>query len=150
MIAYLETAIRNVDELPRPNREFFSLNHNHRGMGFNIMLRGTKVVRLIDWETTSHDALPHCVEDYVKHTNLNPQEWWAHIGRNGVNFNVLPYRLEADETEANLDCSTCGGAEWRPFPDWDLIENNSGPLGERTFLAIITLRISPPAMTKAS
>jgi len=133
MIAYLETSIRNVDEAPRPNQEFFSLNHNDLEMGFNIMMRGTKIVGVIDWETASYDALPMCVQDLADSTDFDPREWRAHAGRNGVNFNVLPYRLEADDTEARLDSSARGGAERKPFPDWDLIENNGGPLGEEDF-----------------
>jgi len=134
IITYLETAIRNVNQVPRPaNQEFFSLNHNDLRLGFNTMVRGTKVVGLIDWETASYDALPFCIEDITDYTDFNPREWWAHAGRNGVNFNVLPYRLEADDTEARLDNHTSQGADRKPFPDWDLIENHGGPLGEEDF-----------------
>jgi len=134
MITDLETTIRNVDQVPRPiDQEIFSLNHNDLHEGFNLMVHGSKVVGLIDWETAAYDHPSLCVRDLTQETDFDPREWRTHAGPNGVNFNVLPYRLESDDREAENERATQLGAERKPFPDWDLIENNGGPLGEKDF-----------------
>jgi len=134
VISYLETTIRNIDQVPRPtNQEFFSLNHNDLQEGFNIMMRGSKLVGFIDWETAAYEPLPVCLMDLTDSTDYNPREWRAHAGPNGENFHVLPYRLEADNMEGRLERLQREGAERKPFPDWELIENNGGPLGEEDF-----------------
>jgi len=135
-ITYLETTIRNIDQVARPtNPEFFSLNHNDLGGGFNVMVHGSKVIGLIDWETGSYDPPSLCVQDLTDVTDFDPREWRAHAGPNGVNFNVLPYRLEDEDRERLNNRATQLGAERKPFPDWDIIENNGGPLGEEDFFA---------------
>ena len=134
LISYLETTIQNIDQVPRPtNQEIFSLNHNDLQEGFNIMMRGSKLVGFIDWETAAYDPLFVCLRDLTDSTDYNPREWRAHAGPNGENFHVLPYRLEADNTEGRLERFERDGAERKPFPDWELIENNGGPLGEEDF-----------------
>jgi len=136
IITYLETTIRNVDQVPRPtNQEFFSLNHNDLRLGFNVMVHGSKVVGLIDWEAAGYDHPSVCVQDLTQETDFNPIEWRAYAGPNGVNFSVLPYRLELDNREVINQNASWEGAERKPFPDWDLIENNGGPLGEEDFFA---------------
>jgi len=136
IITYLENTIRNVDRTARPtNPEVFSLNHNDLREGFNVMVRGSKIVGLIDWETASYDPPSLCVQDLAQPIDFDPREWRAHAGPNGMNFNVLPYRLVSDDREARNDRATQLGAERKPFPDWDLIENNGGPLGEEDFFA---------------
>ena len=133
-ISYLETTIRNIDQVPRPtNQEIFSLNHGDLRYGFNIMMRGSKLVGFIDWEAAGYDPLPLCLMDLTDETDYNPREWRAHAGPNGENFHVLPYRLEADNMEGRLENFARSGAERKPFPDWELIENNGGPLGEEDF-----------------
>ena len=97
------------------------------------MLRGSKLVGIIDWEAAGYDPLPLCLMDLAHPTDYNPREWRAHAGPNGENFHVLPYRLETDNTEGRLERLERDGAERKPFPDWELIENNGGPLGEEDF-----------------
>ncbi|CAZ81511.1 unnamed protein product [Tuber melanosporum] len=134
IIEYLETTIRNIDQVPRPTRpEFFSLSHNDLQNGFNAMVRGSRVAALIDWEAGTYEPLSICVSDLVNSTDFDPRVWREHAGPNGENFHVLPYRLEADPIEANLAHSTRRGAERKPFPDWELIDNNGGPLDEEDF-----------------
>ncbi|CUS07847.1 unnamed protein product [Tuber aestivum] len=134
MISYLEKTIENIEREPRPTRpEFFSLNHNDLRLGFNIMLRGGKIAAIIDWETGSYDPLSMCVVDLATETDYDPREWREHAGPNGENFHVLPYRLEAEPTENRISSATDMGAERKPFPDWELIENNGGPLCEADF-----------------
>ncbi|PWW78562.1 hypothetical protein C7212DRAFT_342202 [Tuber magnatum] len=134
LIAYLEMTIDNIEEVPRPTQpEFFSLSHNDLGAGFNIMLRGGKLVAVIDWETASYDPLAMCVVDLTTEIDFNPRVWREHAGPDGENFHVLPYRLEADPIEGRMAYATSVGAEQRPFPDWELIENNGGPLCEEDF-----------------
>ncbi|PUU83429.1 hypothetical protein B9Z19DRAFT_1119254 [Tuber borchii] len=133
-ISYLEATIRNIDQVPRPtNQEFFSLNHGDLRDGFNIMMRGSKLVGIIDWEAAAYAPLPICIMDLTNSTDYNPREWRAHAGPNGENFHVLPYRLETENMEGRLERLTRDGAERKPFPDWELIENNGGPLGEEDF-----------------
>ncbi|PUU83425.1 hypothetical protein B9Z19DRAFT_964135 [Tuber borchii] len=133
-ISYLETAIRNIDQVPRPtSQELFSLNHGDLRRGFNIMMRGSKLVGFIDWEAAAYDPLPICVMDLSHRTDYNPREWRAHAGPNGENFHVLPYRLETENMEGRMERLTREGTERRSFPDWELIENNGGPLGEEDF-----------------
>ncbi|KAG0132789.1 hypothetical protein HOY82DRAFT_642290 [Tuber indicum] len=134
VIEYLETTIENIEELPRPTRpEFFSLNHNDLQDGFNAMMRGSRVVALIDWEACSYDPLSTCFRDLAHSTDFNPRVWREHAGPNGENFHVLPYRLEVDPIQRRLELATSRGAERKPFPDWELIENIGGPLGEEDF-----------------
>ncbi|CUS09629.1 unnamed protein product [Tuber aestivum] len=124
----------NFEREPRPTRpEFFSLNHNDLGLGFNVMMRGGKIAAIIDWETASYDPLSMCLVDLTTQTDYDPREWREHAGPNGENFHVLPYRLEADPTEGRMSLATRMGAERKPFPDWEIIENNGGPLCEADF-----------------
>ncbi|KAG0132788.1 hypothetical protein HOY82DRAFT_642287 [Tuber indicum] len=134
IIEYLETTIRNIDQVPRPTRpEFFSLSHNDLQNGFNAMVRGSRVAALIDWEAGTYEPLSICVSDLANSTDFDPRVWREHAGPNGENFHVLPYRLEADPIEAYLAHSARRGAERKPFPDWELIDNNGGPLDEEDF-----------------
>ncbi|PUU78671.1 hypothetical protein B9Z19DRAFT_1101234 [Tuber borchii] len=133
-VSYLETTIQNIDQVPRPTSpEFFSLNHNDLLGGFNIMMRGSKFVGFIDWETATYDPLPICLMDLTNTTDYDPRVYRAHAGPIGENFHVLPYRLEADNMERRLESLARDGADRKPFPDWELIENNGGPLGEEDF-----------------
>ncbi|KAG0134367.1 hypothetical protein HOY82DRAFT_554226 [Tuber indicum] len=134
MIEYLEMTIKNIEEVPRPTSpEFFSLNHNDLNLGLNIMVRGSKVAALIDWESASYDPLFMCVSDLATPTDFNPRDWWEHSGPNGQNFHVLPYRLDSDPMEELLIKATLAGAERKPFPDWQVIDNHGGPLNEEDF-----------------
>ncbi|KAG0633439.1 hypothetical protein HOY80DRAFT_896521 [Tuber brumale] len=131
LIEYLQQTIRNFEAVPRPaHQEYFSLNHNDLERGVNVMMRGSKIAALIDWETASYDPLCLCVTDLVTSINFNPRLWREHAGPNGENFHVLPYRMQRDTTQEQLEAATAAGAERKPFPDWELIENNGGPLGE--------------------
>ncbi|KAG0135314.1 hypothetical protein HOY82DRAFT_589980 [Tuber indicum] len=133
-IEYLEKTIENIEAVPRPTRpEFFSLNHNDLQDGFNAMVRGSRVVALIDWEAGSYDPLSTCIRDLAHSTDFNPRVWREHAGPNGENFHVLPYRLQVDPIQRRLALATQRGAERKPFPDWELIENIGGPLGEEDF-----------------
>ncbi|KAG0134372.1 hypothetical protein HOY82DRAFT_554249 [Tuber indicum] len=134
MIEYLKMTIKNIEEVPRPTSpEFFSLNHNDLYLGLNIMVRGGKVAALIDWESASYDPFFLCVADLTTVSGFNPRVWWEHSGPNGQNFHVLPYRLDADPLEEFLVLASEAGAERKPFPDWQLIDNNGGPLNEEDF-----------------
>ncbi|KAG0134369.1 hypothetical protein HOY82DRAFT_590279 [Tuber indicum] len=134
IIEYLEMTIKNIEEVPRPTSpEFFSLNHNDLNLGLNIMVRGGKVAALIDWESASYDPFFLCVSDLTTRRDFNPRVWWEHSGPNGQNFHVLPYRLDSDPMEELLIKATLAGAERKPFPDWQLIDNNGGPLNEEDF-----------------
>ncbi|KAG0132793.1 hypothetical protein HOY82DRAFT_642308 [Tuber indicum] len=134
ILEYLNTAIRNVSRVPRPTSlEFFSLNHNDLEGGYNVMVRGSRVAALIDWEVGAYDPLPLCISDLAHATDFDPRVWWEHAGPNGENFHVLPYRLERDPTQRQLQYATDLGAQQKPFPDWELIENIGGPLGEEDF-----------------
>ena len=97
------------------------------------MMRGSKLVGFIDWETAAYDPLAICLMDLTNRTDYNPREFRAHAGPNGENFHVLPYRLQADNMEGRLEGLARDGADRKPFPDWELIENNGGPLGEEDF-----------------
>ncbi|KAG0132791.1 hypothetical protein HOY82DRAFT_642295 [Tuber indicum] len=134
IMEYLETAIRNIDKVPRPTRpEVFSLSHNDLEGGFKAMVRGSRVAALIDWESGSYSPLSTCVGDLAHSTGFNPRVWMEHAGPNGENFHILPYRLERDPMQWRLEYSTDLGAERKPFPDSELIENIGGPLGKEDF-----------------
>ncbi|KAG0134378.1 hypothetical protein HOY82DRAFT_637530 [Tuber indicum] len=136
IIEYLSMIIENIDQVPRPNSpEFFSLNHNDLYRGLNIMVRGSKVAALIDWEAASYDPLSLCIADLASSTDFNPRVWREHAGPNGQNFHVLPYRLEYDPMQQRLYHATTAGAERKPFPDWQLIDNNGGPLDVEDFFS---------------
>ena len=134
MREYLRQTIRNFEAVPPPaNPEFFSLNHNDLQRGFNIMMRGSKIAGVIDWETASYDPLPQCIGDLATSSDFNPRLWREHAGPNGERFHMLPYRMQRDTTQEQLTGATAAGAEVKPFPDWELIENHGGPLGEEDF-----------------
>ncbi|RPB03504.1 hypothetical protein L873DRAFT_1841128 [Choiromyces venosus 120613-1] len=137
MTRFLEETIERIEAVPRPTQpEFFSLNHGDLSGGFNTMLRGGKIVAIIDWEMAAY--IPHsmCVYDLCALTNFDPREWEAHAGVDGENFHVLPYRMYGeDETlRRHMNNYSYLGAELRAFPDWELIENHGGPLGEEDFM----------------
>ncbi|KAG0134374.1 hypothetical protein HOY82DRAFT_590280 [Tuber indicum] len=132
-IAYLETTIEKFDQEPRPTGpEFFSLNHYNLYGGSNIMVRGSKVAAIRAW-TASYDPLFLCISDLATTTDFNPRLWEEHAGPDGENFHVLPYRLDLDPMDELFADATNRGAERKPFPDWQLIDNHGGPLNEEDF-----------------
>jgi len=134
MREYLRQTIRNLTAVSPPaNPEYFSLNHNDLQRGFNIIMRGSKIAGVIDWETASYDPLPQCIGDLATSIDFNPRLWREHAGPNGELFHMLPYRMQRDTTQEQLRAATAAGAERKPFPDWELIENHGGPLGEEDF-----------------
>ncbi|KAG0129053.1 hypothetical protein HOY82DRAFT_488669 [Tuber indicum] len=134
MLEYLQRTIRNFEAAPRPaHQEYFSLNHNDLKHGDNVIVRGSRIAALIDWETASYDPLCLCVTDLVTSIDFNPRLWREHAGPNGEKFHLLPYRMQRDTIQEQLAAATAAGAERKPFPDWELIENNGGPLSEADF-----------------
>lgn len=97
-------------------------------------MRGSKIAGMIDWETASYDPLPQCIGDLTTSiSDFDPRLWREHAGPNGERFHMLPYRMQQDTTQEQLTRATAEGAEQKPFPDWELIENHGGPLGEEDF-----------------
>ncbi|KAG0134373.1 hypothetical protein HOY82DRAFT_637501 [Tuber indicum] len=134
LVEYLEMTIENIDQVPRPTSpEFFSLNHYNISGGSNITVRGSKVAALINWGSASYDPLSVCVSDLTRATDFNPRVWRQHSGPDGQNFHVLPYRLNLDPMDELFVNATNSGAERKPFPDWQVIDNNGGPLNEEDF-----------------